>query len=126
MNPKFIDRTGYKAPEKLDLWEPIVITREEIDEEVERLASLPRPGNGRRQSLIVHPRWGELGVGPGLNPGVRVTLEVLKPGEQTAPVRHNSTQVNFCIRGEGHSFVNGKKIGFAEYDVYNYLHNTAD
>ena len=92
MNPKFIDRTGYKAPEKLDLWEPIVITREEIDEEVERLASLPRPGNGRRQSLIVHPRWGELGVGPGLNPGVRVTLEVLKPGEQTAPVRHNSTR----------------------------------
>ena len=120
MNPKFIDQTGYEAPEKLDLWEPIVITREEIDEEVERLASLPRPGNGRRQSLIVHPRWRELGVGPGLNPGVRVTLEVLKPGEQTAPVRHNSTQVNFCIRGEGHSIVNGKKIGFAEYDVYNF------
>ena len=120
MNPKFIDRTGYEAPQKLDLWEPIVITREEIDEEVERLASAPRPGNGRRQSLIVHPRWRELGVGPGLNPGVRVTLEVLKPGEQTSPVRHNSTQVNFCIRGEGHSIVNGKKIGFAEYDVYNY------
>ena len=120
MNPKFIDRTGYEAPQKLDLWEPIVITREEIDEEAERLASLPRPDNGRRQSLIVHPRWRDLGVGPGLNPGVRVTLEVLKPGEQTAPVRHNSTQVNFCIRGEGHSIVNGKKIGFAEYDVYNF------
>ena len=120
MNPKFIDRTGYESPQKLDLWEPIVITREEIDEEVERLAAAPRPGNGRRQSLIVHPRWRELGVGPGLNPGVRVTLEVLKPGEQTSPVRHNSTQVNFCIRGEGHSIVNGKKIGFAEYDVYNF------
>lgn len=120
MNPKFIDRTGYESPQKLDLWEPVVITREEIDEEVERLAAAPRPGNGRRQSLIVHPRWRELGVGPGLNPGVRVTLEVLKPGEQTSPVRHNSTQVNFCIRGEGHSIVNGKKIGFAEYDVYNF------
>ena len=120
MNPKFIDRTGYESPQKLDLWEPIVITREEIDEEVERLAAAPRPGNGRRQSLIVHPRWRELGVGPGLNPGVRVTLEVLKPGEQTSPVRHTSTQVNFCIRGEGHSIVNGKKIGFAEYDVYNF------
>lgn len=119
-NPKFIDRTGYRSPEGLDLWEPIIISKEEIDGEVARLADLPRPENGRRQSLIVHPRWQELGVGPGLNPGVRVTLEVLKPGEQTAPVRHNSTQVNFCIRGEGHSIVNGKKIGFSEYDVYNF------
>ena len=119
-NPKFLDRTGYRNPEKLDLWEPILITREEIDAEAERLAELPRPDNGRRQSLIVHPRWPELGVGPGLNPGVRVTLEVLKPGEQTAPIRHNSTQVNFCIRGEGHSIVNGKKIRFDEYDVYNF------
>ena len=106
---KFIDRTGYKYPEKLDLWEPILITKNEMDEEIARLAELPRPENGRRQSLIVHPRWSELGVGPGLNPGVRVTLEVLKPGEQTAPIRHNSTQVNFCIEGTGHSIVNGKK-----------------
>jgi gentisate 1,2-dioxygenase len=119
-NPKFIDRSGYKNPEKLDLWEPVTITKEEIDEEIARLAEQPRPENGRRQSLIVHPRWQELGVGPGLNPGVRVTLEVLKPGEQTAPIRHNSTQVNFCIQGEGHSFINGRKIAFNQYDVYNF------
>lgn len=119
-NPKFIDRTGYTFPEKLDLWEPLMISKEEIDEEIERLADQPRPENGRRQSLIVHPRWKELGVGPGLNPGVRVTLEVLKPGEQTAPIRHNSTQVNFSIRGEGHSIVNGKKIAFNQYDVWNF------
>ena len=119
-NPKFIDRTGFENPKELDLWEPILISKQEMDEEIARLADQPLPKNGRRQSLIVHPRWKELGVGPGLNPGVRVTLEVLKPGEQTAPIRHNSTQVNFCIQGEGHSFVNGKKIGFREYDVYNF------
>ena len=119
-NSKFIDRTGYKSPEKLDLWEPILVSKEEIDQEIERLAEHSRPANGRRQSLIVHPRWKELGVGPGLNPGVRVTLEVLKPGEQTAPVRHNSTQVNFSIRGGGHSIINGKKISFQQYDVYNF------
>jgi gentisate 1,2-dioxygenase len=79
-NPKFLDRSGWTPPAKLDLWEPIVITKGEIDAEVERLASQPRPANGRRQSLIVHPRWKELGVGPGLNPGVSVSLEVLKPG----------------------------------------------
>ena len=60
-NPKFIDRTGYTYPEKLDLWDPITITKEEIDEEIARLAEQPRPENGRRQSLIVHPRWQELG-----------------------------------------------------------------
>jgi gentisate 1,2-dioxygenase len=116
---QFIDRTGYTTP-PLELWEPVIIPKEMIDDEVSRLAALPRPDNGRRQSLVVHPDWEKLGVGPGLNPGIRVTLEVLNPGEQTAPIRHNSTQVNFCIRGAGHSMVNGKRIDFALHDVYNF------
>ena len=115
----FIDRTGHSTPE-LDLWEPVVITKEEIDGEVDRLASLDRPGNGRRHSIVAHPDWQRLGVGPGLQPGVRVTLEVLKPGEQSAPIRHNSTQVNFCIGGGGHSMVNGKRIPFGLHDVWNF------
>ena len=32
-NPKFIDRTGYESPKALDLWEPILISKEEMDEE---------------------------------------------------------------------------------------------
>ena len=115
----FIDRSGYATP-ALDLWEPVVITKEEIDGEVERLASLQRPANGRRHSIVAHPDWRSLGVGPGLQPGVRVTLEVLKPGEQSAPIRHNSTQVNFCIGGGGYSIVDGKRIPFALYDVWNF------
>src|SRR3546814_17128202 len=115
----FLDRSGW-TPEPLDLWEPIVITKEEIDAEVERLASIPRPANGRRQSLIVHPRWNELGVGPGLNPGVRVTLEVLTPGEETTPIRHNSTQITFCITGEGSSIINGQRIEYGLYDTWHF------
>ena len=115
----FLDRSGW-TPEPLDLWEPILITKEEIDAEIERLASIPRPANGRRQSLIVHPRWNELGVGPGLNPGVRVTLEVLKPGEETTPIRHNSTQINFCIKGSGSTIINGKRIKYGLYDTWNF------
>jgi gentisate 1,2-dioxygenase len=57
---------------------------------------------------------------PGLNPGVRVTMEVLLPGEETAPIRHNSTQVNFCIRGRGTTLVNGRAIRFGQYDVWNH------
>ena len=115
----FLDRTGYKTP-ALDLWEPVVIPKEDIDAEVGRLADLDRPDNGRRHSIIAHPDWEMLGVGPGLQPGVRVTLEVLRPGEQSAPIRYNATQVNFCIGGSGYSMVNGQRFDFARYDVWNF------
>ena len=52
--------------------------------------------------------------------GVQVTIDVLKPGEETAPIRHNSTQVNFCIRGGGRTFVNDREIAFTQYDVWNH------
>ena len=115
----FMDRSGW-TPEELDLWEPIKISKEEIDEEIERLASHSKPANGRRHSIIVHPRWRELGVGPGLNPGVRVTLEVLLPSEETTPIRHNSTQINFCILGSGASIIGGKRINYTQYDTWNF------
>jgi len=118
-NALFLDRSG-SAAKPPEMWDPVIVTKEDMDAEIERLASIARPDNGRRQSLIVHPDWEKLGVGPGLQPGIRVTLEVLKPGEQTAPIRHNSTQVNFSIHGGGHSNVNGKKIGFKQYDVWNF------
>src|SRR6187402_2413174 len=78
-------------------WPPVTITREMMDAQIEMLADLPRPANGRRQVMLVHPNAPD--PGRGLTPGVRVTLDVLKPGEETVPVRHNSTQVSFCIRG---------------------------
>ena len=99
-------------------WWPVTITREMFEAEIERLASLPRPANGRRQVQFVHPSANP--ATPGLNPGVRVTLDVLLPGEETAPVRHNSTQVNFCIRGSGRTVVGGRQIAFRQYDVWNH------
>lgn len=99
-------------------WPPVLITGESIDAEIERLTAIPRPANGRRQVQFVHPSANP--ATPGLNPGVRLTMEVLLPGEETAPVRHNSTQVNFCIRGRGATIVGGKRIDFAQYDVWNH------
>lgn len=115
----FEDRSGQRSKE-LELWDPVLISKSDFANEIERLSSLPRPDNGRRQSLIVHPDAYRLGAGPGLAPGIRVTLEVLNPGEQTSPFRHNATQVNFCIQGAGHSLVGGKKIAFEQYDVWNF------
>ncbi len=122
---KFIDRTdkpiGPARPDDVrasDRWPPVIVSKAEIDAEIERLASLPVPANGRRQTMFVHPNAPY--PGQGLVPGVQVTLDVLKPGEQTAAIRHNSTQVNFCILGGGYTVVAGRRIAFRQYDAWNH------
>jgi gentisate 1,2-dioxygenase len=111
------DLSGAAAPPALDLWEPVIITGEQISAEAERLASLARPANGRREATFIHPRASA--PGNGLAPGIRVVLSVLKPGEETAPIRHNSTQVNFCIRGSGSVDIGGTTVRYGQYDVWN-------
>jgi len=101
-----------------ELWPALVVPKEEIDLEIERLASIPRPADGRRRSLVVHPNATRPGLG--LAPGIRVALEVLLPGEETAPIRHNSTQIGFCIRGSGNVSIAGRELAFARYDVWNH------
>jgi gentisate 1,2-dioxygenase len=118
LRARFVDRAGRGARDENVYWAPIVVTRREIDAEVERLASLPFPANGRRESLIVHP-LAEANA-PGFAPGIQVKLSVLKPGEKSAAFRHNATEVNFCIRGSGTTLVAGKRVGFAQYDVWNH------
>lgn len=113
--PLFIDGSG-SVPAKASPWEPMVITKEQIDAEVERLASLPRPGNGRRRSFVQHPR-NEHAIG--LAPGIQVSLDVLLPGEETATFRQNSTQVNFVIRGRGETEISGNRRATALHDVWN-------
>lgn len=116
-NALFKDVTDHAVGE-IDFWEPVIFTKEDIDTEVERLASLARPSDGRRQSLFVHPRSSDPGLG--LLPGIRVTLSVLKPGERSEPICRNSTEVDFCIRGGGFAVVGGRRIGFSQYDVWNH------
>ena len=113
----FIDATGktHIAP---GLWEPIIISKEQIDAEIVRLSGLPRPANGRRRAYIVHPS--ATGPGLGLAAGIQVSLDILLPGESTAPIRHNSTQINFCIQGSGYTIVNSQRINFKCYDVWNH------
>lgn len=111
-----VDVSGAKAPEP-ELWAPIIVTGAEIDAEIDRLASIPRPANGRRESLFVHPK--STGIERGLAPGIQVKLSVLLPGERTAPIRHNSALVNFCIRGSGMAVVDGTRVDYAQYDVFN-------
>ncbi len=123
LTPKFIDYSGTQTPEtpthgdhSLDLWEPMVMPKEEIEAEIDRLASMAKPNNGVRRSRFVHPRsvnekahsWA---------PGVDVSLDVLLPGERTRAVRQNSGVIDFCIQGGGTILQNGKKRSFSRYDV---------
>jgi gentisate 1,2-dioxygenase len=112
---RFVDETGAPAPPHRPA-EPVVIPREAIEAEVERLAGLPPPDNGRRVSKIANPASG---AGHALAPGIAVSISVLLPGERTRPVRHNSAQVNFCIRGRGTARVAGRRIDYERYDVWN-------
>jgi gentisate 1,2-dioxygenase len=111
----FVDASG-PIPSKQAPWEPYIVTKEAIDAEVERLASLTRPPNGRRRSYIRHPSNTRSN---GLAPGIEVALDVLLPGEQTSPFRQNSTQVNFVIRGQGEADVAGQRRATSLYDVWN-------
>lgn len=115
---RFADVSGRPAATELDWWDPVIVRRTEIEAEAARLGELPAPANGRRESLIVHPRASEPGLG--LAPGIRVTLSVLLPGESTEPIRHNSTQVSFCISGGGSAVIEGRKVNFGRYDVWNH------
>jgi gentisate 1,2-dioxygenase len=111
----FVDRTGlpYEQPKLL---KPVIVSKEDIEAEVDRLAGLPAPVNGRRMSLICNPASG---VGSGFTPGTGIALCVLKPGELTKPVRHNSSQVNFCIQGAGRTVIDGQEIRYSQYDTWN-------
>src|SRR5712692_4367625 len=96
---RFVDRTG-AISDPPRLIPPVVIKKKDIDAEIERLANLPAPANGRRESLVSHP---QTVLGDGLAYAIAVSICVLKPGESTRPVRHNASLVDFCIRGAGHT-----------------------
>ena len=111
----FVDSSGPLSP-KEPPWAPIVISKEQIDAEVDRLASGLRPGNGRRRSFVKHP----LNIrSHGLAPGIEVAIDVLLPGEETATFRQNSTQVSFVIHGHGEVEVGGKRRLTELHDVWN-------
>lgn len=107
-----LDESGRRTFERRPI-APVIIRKAEIEAEIERLAS--GEFQGSRRSIIVHPG---LTDGFGLMPVTRVSLNVLRPGERTEPHRHNSSVVNFCLRGAGSSRIAGRTIEFKQTDVW--------
>jgi gentisate 1,2-dioxygenase len=111
---RFVDKTGL-AERPLTLIPPVVIKKKDIDAEIQRLADLPAPANGRRESRVVSPHTG---TGDGLTYSTAVSICVLKPGESTGAIRHNASLVDFCIHGSGYAVIGGTKIDYKQYDTW--------
>lgn len=112
----FVDVGGQKA-RKQHHWPSVIVPRKAIDAEIERLASIARPDSGRRATSVSHPA--NTGPVPAFTPGIDATIEVLKPGEESAPVARNSSMVDMCIRGEGVAMVGTATHGVTRFDVWN-------
>jgi gentisate 1,2-dioxygenase len=113
---KLVDESG-QFPKVTDTWPSIVITKEEIDAEIERLADEAMPANGRRTTSIVHPLSATPGLG--LAPGIDAHIDVLKPGENVRVSRSNSTAAGMCIRGHGAARIGTSTFGIELHDVWN-------
>lgn len=111
----FVDISG-ASPRPQKMWSPIVIRKSQIDEEIERLIDLPPPVTGRRAAMITHPEARAPGLG--FAPGTDVTINVLKPGEETIRTRRNSNLVEITLSGEGDVLVDGVARRVSERDVW--------
>lgn len=96
---------------------PFLVTREDIDAEIARLAEISRPANGRRASRIVHPSAS--GGVPSLTPSTDVVIQVLRPGEETLAYRSNANEIEICIRGSGQVIAADAMHQTSRFDVWN-------
>lgn len=107
-----IDQSGRRTVEYRPL-KPVIVRVDEIESEIERLAE--GRFRGSRRTTVVHPG---LIDGAGLMPACTFSINVLLPGERTLPHRHNSSVVNFGMRGSGTSLIGGRKIEWSERDTW--------
>jgi gentisate 1,2-dioxygenase len=112
----FVD-VSERGARKQDKWPSVIVPRAAIDAEIERLASIARPSTGRRSVAVVHPS--NTGPVPAFAPGIDVTIEVLKPGEESPPIARNSTMVDMCIRGDGAASIGTTTFAVERFDVWN-------
>lgn len=95
-------------------WQPLLVPKEDIDREVERLLD-EAPVEGMRSASVVHPRATD-GI-PSFTPVTEVSINVLKPGEETLPRRGNYSLLETSISGTGTVLV-GQQFTVEKHDVW--------
>jgi gentisate 1,2-dioxygenase len=116
MQPLFLETNGFPPP-SMEAWAPIIVKRADIEAHIARLRDEPAPAHGIRSMRIVHPQASN--PGQGLAPTIACTIQVLKPGESTTPVRHNASEISFCLRGSGVARIGAKRIAFEKFSFWN-------
>ncbi|WP_026641432.1 cupin domain-containing protein [Bordetella petrii] len=111
-----VDVSG-QGPRQQERWSTVVLPKARIDQEIERLADIARPSDGRRAAAVNHPQ--NKGPVPAFAPGIDVHIVVLKPGEETVAALRNSSHVDMCIRGTGTVESGGKTFQVEKFDVWN-------
>lgn len=96
------------------IWRPIKVDKEDIGAEIERLKSLKMPANDLRRSYIVHPQ----STYDSFTPGIRLSIEVIMPGETVELPMTNSSSVGFCIDGAGVAEIDRKQFEIGKFDVW--------
>ncbi|MCZ6741499.1 MAG: AraC family ligand binding domain-containing protein [Alphaproteobacteria bacterium] len=119
---ELVERSGRQSPDthiwgdhSLDLWEPFIVSKDQIDAEAERLSLIAAPNNGVRRTYFVHPRAEEGTLS--FTPGISCSLDVLNPGEETAFVRQNASIIDFPIKGGGKVAMGIQTFGMECYDL---------
>lgn len=97
VSARFVDAFD-PNPVEAEPWPTMLVTREEIDTQIERLTALDCPAGHVRRVLIAHPMAS--GTMPGFSPAIGVALEVTVPGETTPVRQHLGATLGFTIRGE--------------------------
>jgi gentisate 1,2-dioxygenase len=113
---ELVDVSG-QAARPQTFWPTVVLPKASIGAEIERLASIARPADGRRASSVNHPM--NTGPVPAYAPGIDVMIIVLKPGEQTVPILRSSSHVDMCIRGTGVVKTGNREFRVEKFDVWN-------
>jgi gentisate 1,2-dioxygenase len=111
LRPVLLDVSAREEVEYRPL-KPVILRAAQIEQEIQRLSE--REFRGSRRTIVAHPG---LVDGYGLMPACTFSINVLLPGERTAPHRHNSAVVNFGVRGSGTSVIGGRRIDWHERDT---------
>ena len=111
----FVDLRATPAREN-DVWPVAIMRGADIERELMRLSDGEVGADGRRESLVVHPRSGQ--PGRGLSPGMDVTFGVLNPGQSTRPRRRNAVDLSMGLSGRGRITVGTKTHDIGARDVW--------
>lgn len=96
-------------------WPALIVTRAQIEAEIARLSDLDRRPNARRASEIVHPN--SVSTAPSVTPGLSISINVVRPGEQIELYRDNASRVEFVVQGEGSATIGTSTLALSKWSV---------